>query len=221
MAANGSGVSSPGTICGQADQPMGNSNDTDLKLPDEISLRQQSVLRAIGNRPDTVCKECFHYGHDRRSLSYPAKKLQIAIQEGTLVGFIETQDASQDVRDALTWQESLPENLKVGSSSRERLASLHKRFVEAWTFLIAQPVDEGPSPKRHKRNPNDTPVAQQQQQQWLPASIALVQQQYAPQPTALQNQSRSMAADHTRMGREMMLQIIPYLIPPREGTGSA
>lgn len=192
----------------------------DFLLTDDIKRRQESSLRTIGKRVDTVCKECFHTGHDTRSLSCPAHKLRVAIQEGTLRGFTEAQTASQDIRDALAVQDGLPENLKAKGISQKNLAGLQMRFMEAWAALDAQPADEDPSTKRHKPNPPNPPVAQIQQQFQFPASPQPLQQRYAPQLNAPEIQPTGMAVDYTRMGQELIVQIMPYVISTAGGTSN-
>lgn len=82
------------------------------ELPPEIFWRTRCPLKLIGNRGDSFCKICLHYGHDKRSQSCLVNVVRIAIAGNKLQGVLAVSETIKDLEAGVKWQRNLPEEMQ-------------------------------------------------------------------------------------------------------------
>lgn len=82
------------------------------ELPPEIFWRTRCPLKIIGNRGDSFCKICLHYGHDKRSQSCLVNVVRIAIAANKLQGVLAVSETIKDLEAGVKWQRNLPEEMQ-------------------------------------------------------------------------------------------------------------
>lgn len=98
--------------------PIHENNQTNPKynlvdeLPPEIFWRTRCPLKVIGNRGDSFCKICLHYGHDKRSQSCLVNVVRIAIATNKLQRVLAVSETIKDLEAGVKWQRNLPEEMQ-------------------------------------------------------------------------------------------------------------
>lgn len=162
-----------GTTSGQQSNPLGyernssgiESNPIDNQLPAEMPWRTRCPLKLIGNRGDSFCKACLHYGHDKRSQSCLVNVVRIAITTNKLHRMLEISDIIKELESALKWQRNLPKEMQTNDSMIMNLIRRWKETVQSLRKEAEEQAEIGVDSRKPKRRPSRltlTPVHQQQ-----------------------------------------------------------
>ncbi|KAG0633577.1 hypothetical protein HOY80DRAFT_1141331 [Tuber brumale] len=200
-----------------------------LNIPDYLGLTRRSGIKTIGARPDTICKECFYTGHDQRSQACPANILRRALFMGSPKDLENTGNSCQDIADILAWEASQPDNMKANSALRQKLETLHSKFITTWNHLNARQVGMS-SQGKHPSNNRDQVFSTPQKRSYQDACF---QEQNNPpmrqfnHTSHLQEQLESpihfkqaplpgICVDHSKLDSPTLMQILPFVINGQE-----
>ncbi|KAG0126283.1 hypothetical protein HOY82DRAFT_542705 [Tuber indicum] len=229
--------SSPVDLGHGSSSPVSNhSSDTSvedplLHIPAYLGLTRRSGIKTIGARPDTLCKECFYTGHDKRSQACPANILRRALFMGSLKDLEDTGNSCQDIADILAWEASQSANMKANSALRQKLETLHSKFVTAWNRL--SPPQVGTSSQENRPTNNRDQVFSTPQKRSY--QDACFQEQENPpmhqfnQTPHSQEQLESpihfkqapllgICVDHSKLDSQTLMQILPFVINGQQET---
>lgn len=147
------------------------------ELPPEIFWRTRCPLKIIGNRGDSFCKICLHYGHDKRSQSCLVNVVRIAIAANKLQGVLAVSETIKDLEAGVKWQRNIPEEMQGDDNMilnlirrwKETAESLRKAEDNAETGVDSRDAKRHRSmdilrvPVRRQQAPRNAATQQQMQ----------------------------------------------------------
>ncbi|TGZ82513.1 hypothetical protein EX30DRAFT_188069 [Ascodesmis nigricans] len=95
-------------------------------------VRSACPLERIGDRPDTHCHLCLHYGHDSRYNSCPVQIVRQIFHNPTAHGVAKARGLlDEQLRKAFYWQDAVPHGLKHDTSNIADLFQMYQDHKKA------------------------------------------------------------------------------------------
>lgn len=137
----------------------------DHELPAEIFWRRKCPLKLVGNREDSFCKACLHYGHDKRSQCCLVNVVRTAIATNKLHEVLAVGEAIKELEAGVRWQKDLPDGVQCDDSITMHMVRCWNKTAEK----LRKEVDDHArinvdfrDPKRHRPQDSFAPFRQQQ-----------------------------------------------------------
>lgn len=143
------------------------------ELPPEIFWRTRCPLKIIGNRGDSFCKICLHYGHDKRSQSCLVNVVRIAIAANKLQGVLAVSETIKDLEAGVKWQRNIPEEMQGDDNM---ILNLIRRWKETAESLRKAEDNTGADSRDAKRHRSMDTLRVPVRRQQAPRNAATQQQ---------------------------------------------